>query len=60
LKRIRKRLKKKPAAEVYQFKREVLGEMERLSESGAVDLYYGDEAGVSLEPNVPRCVAVFR
>jgi transposase len=30
-----------------------LGEYERLSESGAVDLYYGDEAGVSLEPNVP-------
>ena len=27
--------------------------MERLSESGAVDVYYGDEAGVSLEPNVP-------
>ena len=24
-----------------------------MSESGAVDLYYGDEAGVSLEPNVP-------
>lgn len=27
--------------------------MEQLSESGALDLYYGDEAGVSLEPNVP-------
>lgn len=27
--------------------------MERLSENGEVDLYYGDEAGVSLEPNVP-------
>jgi len=27
--------------------------MERLSESGEIDLYYGDEAGVSLEPNVP-------
>jgi len=46
-------LKKKPPAEVYQFKRELLGEMERLSESGEVDLYYGDEAGVALEPNVP-------
>ena len=46
-------MKKKPAAEVYRLKREVLGEIERLSESGAVDLYYGDEAGVSLEPNVP-------
>jgi len=46
-------LKKKPPAEVYQFKRELLGELERLSESGEVDLYYGDEAGVALEPNVP-------
>jgi len=27
--------------------------MEQLSESCAIDLYYGDEAGVSLEPNVP-------
>src|SRR5215203_4758568 len=52
-KRIRKRLKKKPPAEVYRLKRELLGEMERLSESGEVDLYYGDEAGVALEPNVP-------
>ena len=46
-------MKKKPLAEVYQFKRELLGEYERLSESGEIDLYYGDEAGVSLEPNVP-------
>ena len=30
-----------------------MGEYEQLSESGKVDLYYGDEAGVSLEPNVP-------
>lgn len=27
--------------------------MERLSEKGLLDLYYGDEAGVSLEPCVP-------
>ncbi len=46
-------MKKKPAAEVYRLKREVLGDYERLSARGAVDLYYGDEAGVSLEPNVP-------
>lgn len=39
--------------EVYRLKREVLGEYERLSEEGVIDLYYGDEAGVSLEPNVP-------
>ena len=46
-------MKKKPPAEVYRLKRQLLGEMERLSESGEVDLYYGDEAGVALEPNVP-------
>jgi len=46
-------LKKKPAAEVYRLKRELLGAYERLSEQGAVDVYYGDEAGVALEPNVP-------
>ena len=34
-------------------KRELLGEYERLSRSGVVDLYYGDEAGVALEANVP-------
>ena len=46
-------MKKKPLPEVYRLKRQVLGEMERLSEDGEIDLYYGDEAGVSLEPNVP-------
>lgn len=46
-------MKKKPLREVYQFKRGLLGEYEQLSESGAIDLYYGDEAGVGLEPNVP-------
>ncbi len=46
-------MKKKPPAEVYRFKRELLGEYERLSEQEAVDVYYGDEAGVALEPNVP-------
>lgn len=46
-------MKKKPPPEVYRLKRELLAEMERLSENGEIDLYYGDEAGVSLEPNVP-------
>lgn len=27
--------------------------MEKLSEEGLLDLYYGDESGVNLEPNVP-------
>lgn len=34
-------------------KKEVLGKFEELSASGSIDLYYGDESGVSLEPNVP-------
>jgi transposase len=31
----------------------VLSEYERLSESGQIDVFYGDESGVSLLPNVP-------
>jgi transposase len=46
-------LKGKPVAEVYQLKKEILGKMEDLSEKGLIDLYYGDESGVSLEPCVP-------
>ena len=31
----------------------MLGELETLSENGWLDLYYGDESGVNLEPCVP-------
>ena len=34
-------------------KKELLLEYEQLSESGLIDLYYGDESGVSLHPSVP-------
>jgi transposase len=34
-------------------KKEVLGELEKLSEAGEVELFYGDESGVNLEPCVP-------
>lgn len=34
-------------------KAECLGELERLSKSGLIDLYYGDESRVSLDPCVP-------
>jgi hypothetical protein len=44
---------KRAPPEIYQVKCQVLGEYERLSESGEINLYYGDQAGVSLEPNVP-------
>lgn len=39
--------------EVYQHKREILGELENLSEKGLIDLYYGDESKVSLQPCIP-------
>ena len=55
-KRIRKRLKGAPPEEVYRLKKEVLGELETFSENGWLDLYYGDESGVSSEP----CVAYGR
>ena len=34
-------------------KKEVLGEFEKMSRNRLIDLYYGDESGVNLEPNVP-------
>ena len=46
-------MKGKPAAEVYQLKKEVSGKFEQMSGQGLLDVYYGDEAGVSLEPCVP-------
>ena len=38
---------------MYAFKREYLGELERLSEQGKIDLFYGDESRVCLMPCVP-------
>lgn len=38
---------------MYRRKREILSQLENLSEQGLIDLYYGDEARVSLEPCVP-------
>ena len=32
---------------------ECLGELERLSQAGLIDLYYGDESRVSVDPCVP-------
>ena len=46
-------MKGKPNEEIYRVKKEVLGELEILSEAGLIDLYYGDESGVNLEPCVP-------
>jgi hypothetical protein len=46
-------LKGRETEEVYQHKREILGELENLSNKRLIDLYYGDESRVSLEPCVP-------
>lgn len=46
-------MKQKEIAEVYQHKREILGELETLSEKHLIDLYYADESRVSLEPCIP-------
>ena len=50
---MRRVVKHKPNADVYAFKREYLGELERLSEQGRIDLFYGDESRVCLQPCVP-------
>ena len=50
---MRRRVKGHESADIYQLKREILGELEALSEERRIDLYYADEAAVSLEPCVP-------
>ncbi len=46
-------MKGRETAAIYQHKREILGELENLSNERLIDLYYGDESRVSLEPCVP-------
>jgi hypothetical protein len=46
-------LKAQEIEAVYRHKREILGELERLTEKQLIDLYYSDESRVSLEPCVP-------
>jgi hypothetical protein len=50
---VRRRLKHTPNADLYEFKCECLTEFEQLSEQGHIDLFYGDESGLSLLPCVP-------
>jgi hypothetical protein len=50
---VRRVVKHKPNADVSAFKREYLGELERLWEQGKIDLFYGDESRVCLQPCVP-------
>lgn len=42
-----------PCPQVYKLKVECLAELEDLSRKGLIDLYYGDESRVCLEPCVP-------
>ncbi len=46
-------MKHKEVGEVYRHKAEILGELENLSENQSIDLYYGDESRVSVEPCIP-------
>jgi transposase len=50
---LRRRVKGQEIPELAELKREILSELERLSQAQRIDLYYGDEAAVSLEPCVP-------
>ena len=50
---MRKRPRKEPHPEVYALKVEGLRLLEHMSEQGLMDLYYGDESRVSLQPCVP-------
>jgi hypothetical protein len=52
-KRIRKRPRGRPNQDVYEYKMEVLGELEQLSEQEVIDLFYGDESHVCSEGYVP-------
>ncbi len=46
-------MKSTESTEVYEHKVHLLSQLEGLSEQGLIDIYYGDESRVSLEPNVP-------
>jgi transposase len=50
---LRRRVKGQETPDIYRLKREILGELETLAEEQKIDLYYADEAAVSLEPCVP-------
>jgi transposase len=52
-KRIRTRPKGKPDTEYYRHQVGVIAELEHLSETGEIDLYYGDESHVCSQGYVP-------
>ena len=48
--------KRKPNPDIYALKWECLADLEARSESGQIDVIYGDASSVSLLPNVPYSV----
>ncbi len=52
--RIKKRVKGKPDAELYEKKKEELKELDNLEKEGKIDLYYVDESGFR-RTRVLRC-----
>ena len=46
-------MKNKESEEIYRHKVAILSELETLSETNLIDLYYADESRVSLEPSIP-------
>ncbi len=50
---MRRRPRQEPDPQVYQLKVECLQEFETLAHKGLIDLYYGDESRVCLEPCAP-------
>lgn len=46
-------MKNKESEEIYRHKLAILGELETLSETNSIDLYYADESRVALEPSIP-------
>lgn len=51
--RVRKMPKGQPSPQEYEYKKELLQELERQWEDGLIDLYYGDESHVCTEGYVP-------
>ena len=50
---MRRRPRQEPEPQVYQLKVACLQEFEALAQKGLIDLYYGDESRVCLEPCAP-------
>lgn len=50
---MRRRPRREPNPDLYQLKVECLRELEALSRAGLIDLYYGDESRICLEPCAP-------